>query len=399
MNNKGILRVKLLTIIILAGILLLMIVPKVANYVREKRKENYIETALMYINEVKDNINSLEYKQIPLKNEALLVKLNDLKTNRRSPYGSFKKEYSYVIVLNCGDYYEYYFAGIDTSGYGIPVISEKELSVEAILYGEEQLSKINHINKIENLHISNTLYRRSDKTKEDDKNILLTPVSGDLTVPYEFKKEVYTIYSETVKNIDTDVYNKEVLINNGKVKYDNNVISNGYTKDLNGILRYISFPNDNSNEYFSSFVVNNNSYVAGVINKSGEYSSQNMIFDSVPTIVINKTSETVKDNNQKYLMWNLMTLIPNNDNYNITECGALIVKNSDGKEIDITFDTPSVLMGKSNNNCELGNIFAIRKDNVKSKDKYSARGYIKYIDRFGTEYISYSRDVILGIVE
>lgn len=399
MNNKGILRVKLLTIIIVIGIVLFMIIPKVINYFNNKRKENYIQTALLYIKEVKDNINSLEYKQIPLKNQALLVKLNDLNLNKKSPYGSFKKEYSYVIVLNCGDYYEYYFAGIDTSFHGIPIISEKELNIEAIVYGEEQLSKINHINRIENLYISNTIYKKSDKTKEDDENILLTPVSGDLTVPYEFKKEVHTIYSETIKNIDTNVYNKEVLINNGKVKYDNNIISSGYMMDLNGLLRYISFPNNNSNEYFSSFVVNNNSYVAGVIGKSGEYSSRNMVFDSVPTIVINEKSTTVKDNNQKYLMWNLMTLIPNNDNYNITECGALIIKNNDGKDINITFDTPKVLVGKSNNNCELGNIFAIRKDKVKAKDKYSARGYIKYKDRFGTEYIAYSRDTILGIAE
>ena len=122
-----------------------------------------------------------------------------------------------------------------------------------------------------------------------------------------------------------------------------------------------------------------------------------MIFDSIPTIVINETSDTILDNNQKYLMWNLMTLFPNNDNYVITECGALIIKNNEGKDINITFDTPKVLVGKSNNNCELGNIFAIRKDNVSKNDKYSARGYIKYTDRFGNEYTSYSRDTMLGI--
>lgn len=399
MNSKGMLRVKLLTIIIVLGLGLFMLVPRIINYISEQKKEEYIQTALLYIKEVKNGINSLEYKQIPLKNEALLVKLRDLKLNKKSPYGSFKKEYSYVIVLNCGDYYEYYFAGIDTSGYGIPVINEKELKSEAIVYGDEQLYKINHIDKIENLYISNTLYKKNDKSKEDDKNILLTPVSGDLTVPYEFKKEIYTIYSETIKNIDTNVYNREVLINNGKVTYDNNVISSGYQKDLNGLLRYISFPNNNSHEYFSSFVVNNNSYVAGVINKSGEYSSKNMIFDSVPTIVINENSQTIRDNDQKYLMWNLMTLIPSNDNYSVTECGALIVKNNGDKDINITFDTQNVLVGKSNNNCEFGNIFAIRKDNVKLKDKYLARGYIKYKDRFGTEYIAYSRDTILGVAE
>lgn len=399
MNNKGILRVKMLTIIILMGIILFVLIPKTIDYYNNRRKENYIQIATKYINEVKDSINSLEYKQIPLENEALLVKISNLSLSKKTPYGMLDPNYSYVIVLNCGDYYEYYFACIDSTSHGIPMVSEKSLNIESIVYGEDALSQINHVDRVENLYIANTIYSKSEKTREDDKNILLSPVSGDLTVPYEFKRDVHSIYSDTIKNIDTNIYSKEVLINNGKIKYDNKIISYGYRKDLNGLFRYIAFPNNNKANYYASFVVNNNSYVAGVINKDGNYSNKNMIFDSIPTIVINETSDTILENNQKYLMWNLMTLSPNNDNYVITECGALIIKNSDDKDINITFDTPRVLVGKSNNNCELGNIFAIRKDNVKEKDKYSARGYIKYKDRFGIESISYSRDTVIGVVE
>ena len=123
-----------------------------------------------------------------------------------------------------------------------------------------------------------------------------------------------------------------------------------------------------------------------------------MVFDSVPTVTINESASTVSDNGKKYLMWNLMTLYPNNANYTITECGALIIKNNDGNVVNLTFNTPNVMVGKSNNNCELGNIFAIRKDNVKKNDKFMARGYIKYKDSNGNEYTTYSRDTILGSV-
>ena len=97
-------------------------------------------------------------------------------------------------------------------------------------------------------------------------------------------------------------------------------------------------------------------------------------------------------------MWNLMALYPNNANYTITECGALIIKSNDGNKVNLTLNTPNVMVGKSNNNCELGNIFAIRKDNVKKNDKFMARGFIKYKDSNGEEHITYSRDTILGIV-
>lgn len=398
MNNKGLMKIKLLAIIIILGILLFVVIPKTIMHFNNRQKDNYIEIVKKYIDEVKNNINSLVYKQIPLENEALLVKISNLTTNKKTPYGSFKEEYSYVIVVNKNNYYDYYFAGIDSSMHGVPMINEKELNRESIVYGEVNLSNINSINSIENLYVANTIFTKSDNSKEDDTNILLTPVSGELSVPYEFKRDVHKIYDDTVKNIDTSVYNKQVTINAGEVKYNNKVISKGYMRDINGLLRYISFPNGKNKEYYASFVVYNNSYVAGVINKSNNYSSKNMMFDSVPAIVINKDAITVTDNDKKYLMWNLMALYPDNSNYTVTECGALIIKNNASNEINLTFDTNNILVGKSNNNCELGNIFAIRKDNVQKNDKFYARGYIKYKDHLGDEYIAYSRDTILGSV-
>ena len=57
------------------------------------------------------------------------------------------------------------------------------------------------------------------------------------------------------------------------------------------------------------------------------------------------------------------------------------------------------MIGKSNNGCELGNIFAIRKNNVKENEKLTARGYVKYKDKNGKEYTALGRDIISGIVK
>lgn len=399
MNNRGMLRVKLLAIIIIIGIALFIGIPKGVEYFSNKRKDNYVEIAKKYINEVKANINSLSYKQIPNENEALLVQLSNLDINKKSPYGTFKKDYSYVIVVNDNNHFDYYFAAIDSSEHGIPMIKENALNRESIVFGDENLSGINNVNSISNLYIANTLFARSKKTKEDDKNVLLIPLSGELTVPYEFRADVHKIYDNTVKNIDTSIYNKEVVINNGEIRYNNQIINQGYMKDINGLFRYISFPNNGNQSYYASFVSSNNTYVAGIINKSGSYSSKNMIFDSMPTIAINEDAETVLEGEKKYLMWNLMTLYPNNHNYTVTECGAIIIKSTNEEKINLTLDTRNVMIGKSSNNCILGDIFAVRKDNVKKDDKFIARGYIKYKDSQGNEYTTYSKNTVLGIVK
>jgi len=398
MNNKGFAQIKVLTVILILATICLTLVPYLYSSSKNYKKEQYVSIAKEYIKEVKSSIKSLEYKQIPSKNEGLLVKLSDLKTKKKSPFGNFQDEYSYIVVINMGEYYNYYFASIDSKNYGIPVVNEKELNIDSIVYGQSKLTNIDKASSIDNLYIDGTIFKMSDKSKKNDRNILLIPVSGELTVPYEFIEDVHKIYNTLVKNVDTSIYNKEATINNGILKYNNEIINGNYLKDINGFFRYISFPNDEDKVYYSSFVNYSKSYVAGLINESNDYTTSDIVFDSVPAVVMNRTAKTVTSNDQKYLMWNLMAIYPDNSNYTITECGALIVK--DNREISsIDFNTTGVIIGKSNNGCELGNIFAIRKANVNTNDKYKARGYVKYKDKNNKEFVALSRDTISGTVE
>lgn len=399
MNNKGFAQIKVLTIIFVVGILCFTIVPKAISRLESNNMNKYVEVAKKYINEVKTSINSLEYKQIPLEGEALLVPLSNLVTNDRSPYGSFVEDYSYVIVVNMGNVYDYYFAAIDTANYGIPIVKESELTVDAIVYGKSRLTAINKVTSIDNLNIANTIFTKSKNSKADDVNILLTPLSGELTVPYSFKADTFKIYDKIIKNIDTSIYNKEATISSGVVRYDGKVLGSDYSKDINGMFRYISFPNKDELEYYAAFVTYNKSYAGGVINDSDNYSSSDMIYDSLPTVVMNQNAKIVTEDDKRLLMFNMMALYPENDNYTITECGALIIKNNSVTEVDITKDTPGVLIGKSNNNCELGNIYAIRKTNININDRFFARGYIKYKDKMGLESIAYSKNVVSALVK
>ena len=183
------------------------------------------------------------------------------------------------------------------------------------------------------------------------------------------------------------------------MKYNNEVLSGSYSSDINGVFRYLSFPSDDDNLYYSSFVTYNKTYAAGIINHSDDYKTSDIIFDSVPAIIINKDAQTVTEEGKKYLMWNLMAIYPDNNNYSITECGAIILRDTGEEVSNIKIDTPKIMIGKSNNGCELGNIFAIRKNNVSTNNKFYARGYIKYKDQEGNEYTNYSMEIVKGIVE
>lgn len=397
MNEKGFIQIKVLTIFFIIGIICFTLVPRIFSYYSENKKEEYVSLAKKCIDKVKDSINSLEFKQLPKENEGLVVKVSNLGLKVKSPYGSLKNEYSYVIVINMGSYYDYYFAAMDSNYWGIPIVNEKELNTDSVVFGKTKLMNIDKVSSIDNLYISGTIFEASEESKQNDKNILLTPVTGELAVPYEFKAEVHKIYDKLIKSIDTDIYNREATINNGVLKYNNATIASNYSNDINGFFRYLSFPNDKAEKYYSSFVSYNKSYTSGIINASNDYNDSSIVFDSRPTVVMNDNAAVVNVEDKNYLMWNLMAIYPDNNNYTISECGALIVKGI-SKDINITFDTEGVMIGKSNNGCELGNIFAVRKNNVKSNDKFSARGYIKYKDKNGKEYISYSRDIIEGMV-
>ena len=77
-------------------------------------------------------------------------------------------------------------------------------------------------------------------------------------------------------------------INNGVLKYKDTVISKEFNKDLNGLFRYLSFPNEviGGTHYYYSFITYNNNYAAGMIEKHGNYNNEHIEFSSMPKIIL-----------------------------------------------------------------------------------------------------------------
>ncbi len=133
-NKKAFTLIELLAVIIILGVLLLVAVPSVTEYILHSRRSAFVNTAVSYISAVRNKVNQGEelklyeedvfyFVQVGPNKEKSLV---SLEKGGSSPFNS-SWDYAYVGVIYSGTGFSYYFMGKDGSGQGIELISEAEL--------------------------------------------------------------------------------------------------------------------------------------------------------------------------------------------------------------------------------------------------------------------------------
>jgi len=126
-RNGGFTLIELLAVIIILGILMLIAIPSVTEYISSTRKKIYIATANKYIDAALYKVNSFE---IPITDtEAMYyIPYNCIKLEKggQSPYGNWEE--AYVVVTMDDDKYNYYWTSIDSAGYGVPITAANDLA-------------------------------------------------------------------------------------------------------------------------------------------------------------------------------------------------------------------------------------------------------------------------------
>lgn len=398
MKNKGFTTIKLITLLLLISLIVLLIYPKLSNYLKDDKEEKFINIAKEAIAEVQKEIESSNYKTMPDKSNAILIPLTNIESFQiTSPYGKFDTNKSYVIVTNISGKYRYYF-GATTNKKGIPIVRYEELNKDSITSGDS-LKILQDYNKLQTITVDDTVYKVSSKNKEEDKNILLEPVNEELQVTYEFKEEIYKIYSTLIKEKSKDELPKDVSITNGILRYNGVILGNNYSKDLTGIFSstyFINEDNTNQKEYYTSFVVSNNTYVAGTINEHNNYTNQNMKFSSSPIPILYEKATTVKENDTISLSFTSMVIYPNNTNYEVESCGIILKKSNNIKIENLTLETENIQLAKTVNGCDNGSIYKVRKNNPLTNDKWYARAFVTYYDTKGQKHTVYSDNITSG---
>lgn len=143
-NRKGFTLIELLAVIIILGILMVIAVPAVSQYIDDSKKNTYVSSARSIMGAARNFVNSGKLA-FPDKSMVYYIPVNKFNTENElvSPYADFSK--AYVGVTNNGDKFSYYFVGTDIKGNGIKVVSYDDIessSVESGVTDEDVMTSI-----------------------------------------------------------------------------------------------------------------------------------------------------------------------------------------------------------------------------------------------------------------
>ena len=134
-NTKGFTLIELLAVIIILGVLMLIAIPSVTEYISSSRKSAFIDTASSYISTVRNKVNAGEELKFYEPTAFYLVQVGHDKTKScvslekggASPFNDTWR-YNYVGVTYDGNGYSYYYMAQDASGQGIELLAENTMA-------------------------------------------------------------------------------------------------------------------------------------------------------------------------------------------------------------------------------------------------------------------------------
>lgn len=140
-NRKGFTLIELLAVIVILGILLVVAIPRVSQYIVKSRKDSYVNAARLFIDAVRNDATAETYPFPVDTNEVTIVTMDKIKAEKsteKSPFGGkYLYNKSYVAIVNVGTgtdpEYAYYFAAQDSKDYAIPLTLESELKADLVV--------------------------------------------------------------------------------------------------------------------------------------------------------------------------------------------------------------------------------------------------------------------------
>ena len=174
MKNKGFTLIELLAVIIILGILMLIAIPSVTNYINNSRKNTYVTTVNELVKGAIAKVNSGELNIFDMDTTYYVpttcIKLEN--GEAKSPYGKFDP--AYIAVTYDGTNYHYFFAGKDVQNMGVP-----DLTSADILSKESIVSNVTSIDTTVGIEGTTNVYVFSDECNgEGELGFVGTTVSG-----------------------------------------------------------------------------------------------------------------------------------------------------------------------------------------------------------------------------
>ncbi len=132
--------IEILAVVIILGILMIIAIPTIVEYISSSRKKAYIMSANNYVSGVRNKVNSLAYKFTdPAVIYYVPINCVTLEKDGKSPFGEWRE--AYVVVTFHDNSYNYYWTSLDSAGYGIELTKEEELDADKVKTGMIKIDK------------------------------------------------------------------------------------------------------------------------------------------------------------------------------------------------------------------------------------------------------------------
>ena len=126
--------IELLAVIIILGVLMIIAVPSITDYIQKTRREAYVKLALQYIDGAITKVNSAKLPMYDVEATYYYpAKCILLEKGGDSPYGELKD--AYVVITYDGTKYDYYWTSRDATNTGILLTADHLLHESKVKAG------------------------------------------------------------------------------------------------------------------------------------------------------------------------------------------------------------------------------------------------------------------------
>ena len=136
MKKKGFTLIEVIAVIVIIGIVMLIAVPAVINYTRSSNQAVYANNVGSFIEQAKLQYGERAYGPYMDDNEIMIVPFSLINLekgdNKKSPYGAYLNEQSYIIIERKGSNNYYYASSVDAMSWGLVAKREDEINNDVV---------------------------------------------------------------------------------------------------------------------------------------------------------------------------------------------------------------------------------------------------------------------------
>jgi len=135
-NNKGFSLIEILAVVVILGIVMLIAVPAVSNYIISSRKSSYVSTIDSYLKTIRGEYEMKYYGSFLYEDEIMIVPIDLVELEQgasdSTPFGEYIYEKSYVVIVPERNTYQFYANSMDTAGYGVMMMPSNAVTRDAL---------------------------------------------------------------------------------------------------------------------------------------------------------------------------------------------------------------------------------------------------------------------------